>query len=181
MANNLHSAHPTLVGNKMKLLQNITLALLVSLSAQAVEVGDKAEAFTLEYLKESSSFDSKSLGNGVYLLNIWAQWCKGCKEEMPLFNEVAKKYADKGFKIIAVNIDTKQKKAKKFVKKLESKLGETSSIIFLYDKKKELAKAYDAKVIPISLLIKDQKIQHIYLGSCKQSSELTVEIDRLLK
>ena len=165
----------------MKLLQNITLALLISLSAQAVEVGDKAEAFVLEYLKKDNTFNSKSLGDGVYLLNIWAQWCKGCKEEMPLFNEVAKKYTDKGFKIIAVNIDTKQKKAKKFVKKLESKLGEESSITFLYDKNKKLAKVYDAKVIPISLLIKNQTIQHIYMGSCKQASELTVEIDRLLK
>ena len=165
----------------MKLLQGMALTILLSINAYAVEIGDNAEAFILEYLKADSSFNSTSLGNDVYLLNIWAQWCKGCKEEMPLFNAVAKKYADKNFKIIAVNIDTKQKKAKKFVKKLESKLGEESSIIFLYDKKKSIAQAYDAKVIPISLLIKDQKIQHIYMGSCKQESELNVEIERLLK
>ena len=165
----------------MKLIQGMALTFLLSFTTYAVEVGDKAEAFVLEYLKTDASFDSKSLGDDLYLLNIWAQWCKGCKAEMPLFDAVAEQYADRGFKIIAVNIDTKQKKAKKFVKKLESKLGKESSIVFLYDKKKTLAKAYEAKVIPISLLIKNQTIQHIYMGSCKEEVELTTEIERLLK
>lgn len=165
----------------MKLMNTLTLTLFITLNLYSIEVGDSVHDFELKELGSDTYFNSKSLDNSVYLLNIWAQWCKGCKEEMPLFNAVAKKYAAQGFKIIAVNIDGKEKKAKKFVKKLESHLGEKSSILFLYDKKKTLAQAYDAKMIPISLLIKEKKVQHIFMGSCKEQQELDVEIEKLLK
>jgi len=165
----------------MKYFKILTLTLFMTLNLYSIEIGDNVHDFELPQLGTDTQFDSKSLDNSVYLLNIWAQWCKGCKEEMPLFDAVAKKYADRGFKIVAVNIDAKEKKAKKFVKKLESHLGKKSSIIFLYDKKKRLAQAYDAKVIPISLLIKERKVQHIFMGSCKEQQELDVEIEKLLK
>lgn len=164
----------------MKFLKTLALSLCISVNLYSIEVGESVHDFELKQLGSDVSFNSKTLDNSIYLLNIWAQWCKGCKEEMPLFNAVAKKYADRGFKIIAVNIDSKERKAKKFVKKLESHLGEKSTITFLYDQKRRLPQAYDAKVIPISLLIKDKKIQHIFMGSCKEQQELDVEIEKLL-
>ena len=165
----------------MKLFKTLATSLIMTVSLFSIEVGDTIQDFELKQLGSDNTFNAKTLENSVYLLNIWAQWCKGCKEEMPLFDAVAKKYADQGFKVVAVNIDGKEKKAKKFVKKLESHLGEKSSILFLYDKKKILPQAFDAKVIPISLLIKDKKVQHIFLGSCKEQQELDVEIEKLLK
>ena len=159
----------------------ISLLLLTQLSLFGVEAGDKTKDFTLPLLSQEKTFDSKSVDNSVYLLNIWAQWCKGCKAEMPLFDAVAKKYAKDGFKIIAVNIDSKEKKASKFVRKLEDKLGHKSNIIFVYDQKKSLPKYYDAKVIPISLLIKNNKIEKVFMGSFSDEKELSKEIERLLK
>ncbi len=157
------------------------LIVLTQLSLFAVERGDSAKAFSLPLLKQEKNFDSKTLEHKVYLLNIWAQWCKGCKAEMPIFDKVAQKYASQGFSIIAVNIDSKQKKATKFVSKLEKKLGHNSAITFVYDREKTLAKHYDAKVIPISLLIKDEKVIEVFMGSFKDEKELEIEIEKLLK
>ena len=159
----------------------IGLLLLTQLSLFGVEVGDTTKEFSLPLLSQNKDFNSQSVDNSVYLLNIWAQWCKGCKAEMPLFDKIAQKYAKDGFKIIAVNIDSKEKKAVKFVKKLENKLQHKSHIVFVYDQKKSLAKYYDAKVIPISLLIKNGKIEKVFMGSFSDEKELSQEIERLLK
>ena len=41
----------------------------------------------------------------LVLVNFWATWCGPCREEMPLLDAAAKKYADAGFAVIGVAID----------------------------------------------------------------------------
>jgi len=41
----------------------------------------------------------------VLLINFWATWCPPCQEEIPMFKEIYKKYKDKGFEILAINMD----------------------------------------------------------------------------
>jgi len=41
----------------------------------------------------------------VVLLNFWATWCHGCKEEIPWFMEYADKYKKDGLVIIGVAMD----------------------------------------------------------------------------
>jgi len=46
----------------------------------------------------------KDSGN-VVLVNVWATWCKWCKEEMPGILELKKKFEGKGFRLILVSAD----------------------------------------------------------------------------
>src|SRR5271167_2467545 len=46
----------------------------------------------------------KDSGN-VVLVNVWATWCKWCKEEMPGILELKKKFEGKGFRVILVSAD----------------------------------------------------------------------------
>lgn len=46
-----------------------------------------------------------SMKGKVVLLNFWSTGCDPCKEEMPQFQELYKKYKDKGFVIIGVSLD----------------------------------------------------------------------------
>jgi peroxiredoxin len=41
----------------------------------------------------------------VVLLDFWATWCHGCKEEIPWFSEFQRKYGSQGFAVIGVSLD----------------------------------------------------------------------------
>jgi len=41
----------------------------------------------------------------VVLLDFWATWCHGCKEEIPWFAAFQKKYGAKGFAVVGVSMD----------------------------------------------------------------------------
>jgi thiol-disulfide isomerase/thioredoxin len=58
-------------------------------------------------LRDSSgkSLSLKKLRGKVVLLDFWATWCKGCKEELPWFSEFQKNYGRKRFAVVAVSMD----------------------------------------------------------------------------
>ncbi len=107
----------------------------------------------------------------VVLINFWATWCPPCKEEMPLFESVYRKYKDRGFEILAVSTDTDIDVVKKFVG--EYKL----SFVVLYDDK-NIASLYNVQGLPTSFLVdREGKIVKVRLGKYK---EIERDIKKLL-
>ena len=41
----------------------------------------------------------------VLVINFWATWCEPCREEIPLFIRLQKKYADRGLKFVGIALD----------------------------------------------------------------------------
>jgi thiol-disulfide isomerase/thioredoxin len=41
----------------------------------------------------------------VVLLDYWATWCTGCKQEIPWFSEFQKMYGPKGFAVVGVSLE----------------------------------------------------------------------------
>jgi peroxiredoxin len=41
----------------------------------------------------------------VVLLDFWATWCHGCKEEIPWFAEFQRKYGNEGLSVVGVSLD----------------------------------------------------------------------------
>jgi thiol-disulfide isomerase/thioredoxin len=58
-------------------------------------------------LKDSSGnlVSLKSYRGKVVLLDFWATWCGGCKQEIPWFSEFERKYGEKGFSVVGVSLD----------------------------------------------------------------------------
>lgn len=50
----------------------------------------------------------------VVLLDFWATWCDPCREEIPRFIELQKKYASQGLQIIGASMDDGPEPVRKF-------------------------------------------------------------------
>jgi thiol-disulfide isomerase/thioredoxin len=44
----------------------------------------------------------------LYVINFWATWCKPCVEELPVFEDLTKKYPKSKLKVILVSLDMKK-------------------------------------------------------------------------
>src|SRR5260370_31756721 len=40
------------------------------------------------------------------LINFWATWCEPCRDEYPMLNELAKKYAPQGLRVVGISLDS---------------------------------------------------------------------------
>jgi cytochrome c biogenesis protein CcmG/thiol:disulfide interchange protein DsbE len=55
-------------------------------------IGRSAPAFTLPLLHQpQKSFSPEEARGKVWLLNVWASWCAACRDEHPLFVDLAKR------------------------------------------------------------------------------------------
>ncbi|PAE22860.1 MULTISPECIES: TlpA disulfide reductase family protein [Bacillaceae] len=85
-----------------------------------LEKGNLAPDFQLTDMEGNPVKLSDYRGKAV-LLNFWASWCPPCRAEMPHMEKLYKKYKDKNFDILAVNLTNTEKNngdAEKFVKEL---------------------------------------------------------------
>ena len=162
-------------------MKNIMIVLILALNLfGAPRVGDEAVKFQLPDLYEkSSSLQSNQLKGKVVLLNLWASWCGGCQEEMPLFVELQKEYPKVEFEIVLSSIDNIPQSARDFLAKVDKERVLTS----LYDGDKTLPKAYKCPGMPSSFLVgKDGKISEVYIGSLDNDAilQLKAKIKSLL-
>jgi len=83
----------------------------------------------------------------VVLVNFWATWCHGCKEEMPWYIEFADKYRGAGLAIIGISMDADGWNAvRPFIQ--EKKLNYT--VVIGND---ALANQYGLDSMPLSVLV----------------------------
>jgi thiol-disulfide isomerase/thioredoxin len=156
--------------------------LLISVTLFAApRTGNHAVSFTLPdiYNFEHTHTDESYRGK-LILLNIWASWCSGCQEEMPLFVKIQQQFSKKKFEIVLVNIDSQRQSAIDFLHTVDP-IGILST---LYDKDKSLAKAYRCPGMPSSFLIdKNGKIIDVYIGSFDKESikKMSRKISELTK
>ncbi len=72
---------------------------------QPVSVGAPAPTYAAQTL-EGTPVAVADLRGDVVLLNIWATWCKPCRQEIPALEQLNQRHAAAGLRIIGVSIDS---------------------------------------------------------------------------
>jgi len=90
----------------------LTLAALAAAADQptvraVLQAANQRKAAPEFALKDSSgaTVNLKDYRGKVVLLDFWATWCHGCKQEIPWFSEFERKYAAKGLTVVGVSLD----------------------------------------------------------------------------
>jgi cytochrome c biogenesis protein CcmG/thiol:disulfide interchange protein DsbE len=125
--------------------------------AHAVEPGQQVPDIELSGVPGVAKL-SDLRGKVVYV-DFWASWCAPCKQSFPWMDEMQRKYADRGLRIVAINVDAKRSDADKFLA--------TSPVSFAiaFDAKGDSARRLAVKGMPTSVLVAgDGKVLYVHRG-----------------
>lgn len=132
-----------------KHLSLVAAVLLLAMSQPALaakKMGGAAPDFTLQS-NQGSNIRLSELKGSVVLLNFWASWCGPCRKEMPLLEDIQKKYSALGFTILGVNVDKDSRLANKILDDI------TVTFPVLYDPKGDVSKQYDVDAMPTTVIV----------------------------
>jgi peroxiredoxin len=147
--------------SKISLFKRCAMAAIVLGSSAFAAGGDAAgpaPAFTLTTLAGQPDGLSQYKGQ-VVMVNFWATWCGPCQQEMPLLDQMYKKYKPAGFTLIGVNVDKESPAVKELLAR------KPVSFPVLLDPANQVSKAYHVDEMPSSVII-DRKgqIRYIHRG-----------------
>src|SRR6266404_4761025 len=135
----------------------------------------------LEGLKKILQRDPKD--TRPLLINFWATWCDGCREEFPDLVKIDNDYRDKGLNFVSVSLDEVsdiKTEVPQFLKSMNARMN----VVLLNVKDPEPAihavdAAWDGALPATYLYDKDGKVVFKYFGAIKPA-ELRSAIDRQL-
>lgn len=161
---------------KIRFIFTLFILLLGNLNAQAATIGQPAPQFTLPALSNDQATTLKQYAGKVIYLDFWASWCAPCRTSFPLLNKLQQKYKDKGFEVVAINLDEDKASAEKFLKDIPVEFT------ILRDGTGEWADQYVVESMPTSFIIDKQGIiQNIHHGFVSSDiDELDKKVAKLL-
>jgi peroxiredoxin len=127
-------------------IAGLVAALIVALPAVAADGSGPAPQFTLPS-KAGSDVSLAQYKGQVVMINFWASWCGPCRQEMPLLENIYKKYNKLGFTLIGVNVEPDSKAADDWLKQ--------TPVTFpvLYDKSSKVSQMFNVSGMPTTVII----------------------------
>ncbi len=121
-------------------------SLALALPALGAGQGSPAPGFTLD-AKSGQKVSLDQYKGQVVMINFWASWCGPCRQEMPLLENIYKKYGKLGFTMLGVNVEPDSKLADEWLK------ATPVSFPILYDRDSKVSKLYDVAGMPSTVII----------------------------
>src|SRR5436190_10847273 len=142
-----------------KIVKGMALAALFVLPAFAATSSGPAPAFQLSG-RGGKTIDLSQFKGQVVMINFWATWCGPCRTEMPLLEDIYKKYKPMGFTMLGVNVEPDSKSA-------EAWLAQQKPVTFpiAFDTDSKVSKLYKVAGMPSTIFV-DRKgnVREIHKG-----------------
>ena len=140
--------------------KGIALAAVFASAALASSSSGPAPAFQLSG-RGGKTIDLSQFKGQVVMINFWASWCGPCRQEMPLLEDIYKKYKPMGFTLVGVNVEPATGDPEGWLSKLPKQV--TFPVAFDVDSK--VSKLYKVAGMPTTVFI-DRKgnVREIHRG-----------------
>jgi len=137
----------------------VFLLSLYCSSLFAVEEGNTVPLCDAKMIVSEQKLDLTKYHGKVVLIDFWATWCPPCKQSMPFLNALRNEKKDKGFEIIAINVDEDTQEARNFLTDFPVDYPNA------YSSTGDCPEKYDVKAMPSSYFI-DRKgmVRYVHLG-----------------
>ncbi|MFO7717324.1 MAG: TlpA family protein disulfide reductase [Thermodesulfobacteriota bacterium] len=146
----------------------ITLALPLGGQAETTAVSD------LSPYSADTLLDTISEARGqVVVLNFWATWCQGCRQEIAELNQIRKQYSQKEVVVLGIALDRQPRTAARFAEKhdFQYQLGYADG---------GLEMLYDLNTIPKTIVYGPEGQKHLEHTGFLSAGQLAQTIDDLL-
>lgn len=139
----------------------LTLMVLITTGAGLSVAGDlnaPAANFSLDSLAGKPVSLSQFKGD-VVMVNFWATWCGPCQQEMPLLDQMYRKYKPAGFTLLGINVDKDAPAVKALLER------KPVSFTVLMDPTSTVSRSYHVADMPSTVII-DRKgvIRYVHRG-----------------
>lgn len=120
--------------------------LFLIASANAGTISGKAADFTLKS-NTGKNLRLSDFRGQVVMINFWASWCGPCRQEMPILDQLHKRYGKLGFTLLGVNVEQDSSKANAYLKDIPV------SFPILYDTANQTSKLYNVSAMPTTVIV----------------------------
>lgn len=140
---------------------SVAVCLALAWGAAAGSMGPTAPDYEARVLGSGDEIALTALRGRVVLLNTWATWCTPCRQEMPGFEALYRKYRQRGLTVVGVNVD--EGRADASVERYVEALG--LSFPILRDPQNRFSKRFRVLGVPETFLInRAGRIVHHWRG-----------------
>lgn len=152
-------------------------------SLRPVHAGEPAPDFSVPQITATGSLGPRvslsSHRGSVVILDFWATWCGPCQASMPVLEELAQRYGDRGLVVVSVNTEGRSK-----APAARAMVDERAPSARLLSDSGHAASLYKVTTIPYILVIDRQgRVHRVHRGFGTASglrSDLIDAIEALL-
>jgi thiol-disulfide isomerase/thioredoxin len=130
------------------LFKGLALAAVFVLPAFAASSSGPAPAFSLSG-RGGKTIDLAQFKGQVVMINFWASWCGPCRTEMPILEDIYKKYKPMGFTMLAVNVEPDTATAEAWL----AKLSKPVTFPVAFDTDSKVSKLYKVPGMPTTVFV----------------------------
>lgn len=139
------------VGNVASILFRCLVFLAVTAAvpqavAKDIPLSGKAPGFSLPS-NQGKNLKLSDFHGDVVMVNFWASWCGPCRQEMPILDDLQKRFKKVGFTVLGVNIDEDVADAKGLLKEIQV------SFPVVFDSNSKISELYQLDSMPTTVMV----------------------------